>query len=1012
MERALDPSQNHSQQHRPITESVSTTAHIEIKDDDDDDDDDFQQDSRRRRRRIKANKPTLKQPPAVDKDGNVDDIEMDELLKDFDTLDNNKSDTPIRRVKDSGENTAVAIDLCSEFDDDDLDVIDLSDLDDLDDLDMSIDMMDTSTALCSSNITQAEPEHKRGSQANRVGLLVNKRQRTSDSTRPTPSPAPSTEPTVARSPSNTGLSSFPYSQEREYHARDSDHDDIQLIEDDIGNESARVNNIPTSNPNVIIDSAGIGERLEYLTKEKAQISDHICDLEFDDEIGNENEISLLRQKRIDIMKEIKALKERTKDSQPTTTVTPPAAPTPAPVPAPVPTADYNQSGNYDPQPTVSKVSHNNDVGRYTKTNLIQPSDPEPNRQAVNYPWTKDVKKALHQVFHMESFRSRQLEAINATLQGKDVFVLMPTGGGKSLCFQLPAIVLKGTTRGVTVVVSPLLSLMQDQVEHLVHWGVPALSLTGTLSAPKRKKVFEEVNQNEPRLRLLYVTPEMLNRSSQTQSALDNLYRRNQLARFVVDEAHCLSQWGHDFRPDYTQIGVFHQKYPDIPFMALTATANAKVRMDIVSNLHMHGCTTITSSFNRPNLLYEIRPKTKQVVADIHALIMSRHPGESGIIYCTSKKSCEEIAARLRAEFSLKAEHYHAGLEKEDRAMVQRKWQHNELQVVVATVALGMGIDKPDVRFVIHYSLPNSLEGYYQETGRAGRDGKPAICVMFYAYGDKRSVEFMIDKGDGDAELKDRQRQQLRQVVQFCANVADCRRQLILSYFGEQFDKSKCQKTCDNCRRQTHGQVVEKDLTKETRALIQTIEAQISNSQPTTLLQLIDIVKGSKNQKTLGRGDHRMPGYNVGKSLSKSDAERLCHHLVLRQVFDEYCMSNAMGFASAYLKLGPAAKRVMDGQLQVTLQLTDPDLTKTTGPKARKAKNARSGGRTLPSTSTSSTSRRGNNSRTGLSWNSDTISGGAQQSTVVTNSTSSHFQGSRSGGGSGGSSIKPMSIKNR
>ncbi|KAJ2740201.1 ATP-dependent DNA helicase sgs1, partial [Coemansia sp. BCRC 34301] len=368
---------------------------------------------------------------------------------------------------------------------------------------------------------------------------------------------------------------------------------------------------------------------------------------------------------------------------------------------------------------------------------------------------------------------------------------------------------------------------------------------------------------------------------------------------------------------------------------------------------------------------------------------------SGIIYCTSKKNCEMMAHDLRTRYRLRAEHYHAGLDKEDRARVQQAWQHNELQVIVATIAFGMGIDKPDVRFVIHHSLPNSLEGYYQETGRAGRDGKAAICVLFYSFRDKASVDFMIDRGDGDWEVKERQRQQLRQVVQFCENITDCRRQLVLSYFGEQFDVEKCNKSCDNCRKQSQTTLVEANMAREACALIETVQTLASRGHKTTLLQLTDIFRGAKTKRIMDRGDDSLPAYGMGKGLTRTDADRLCQHLVLRQVLDEFCESNAAGYVCTYVRLGAAASRISSGQLPVLLQLTN----------TKQAKAAAGGSKTGKSATKQAAASK-------MSGSSRSNAGGMDAAqTVVTRDTSTHFglAASKAGGNSraAATSIKPM-----
>jgi len=498
---------------------------------------------------------------------------------------------------------------------------------------------------------------------------------------------------------------------------------------------------------------------------------------------------------------------------------------------------------------------------------------------MQHKWSADVLNSLHKTFNLKGFRNNQLEAINATLSGKDVFVLMPTGGGKSLIYQLPSIIHSGKTRGVTVVVSPLLSLMQDQVDHLAELGIMAINLNGDCTPAQKRMVFEQLRSDnvEDVIQLLYITPEMLAKNEAMVNTLARLNDRGKLARLVVDEAHCVSQWGHDFRPDYKTIGTLRDRLPRLPLMALTATATKEVRADVIHNLKMQGCEPFTQSFNRPNLTYIVRPKVKGLVDEITNIIQKDYPDKTGIIYCLSKASCEQVADKLR-EDRINARHYHAGMTPPERIKIQKDWQARKIKVIVATIAFGMGIDKADVRFVIHHTLPKSLEGYYQETGRAGRDGKISGCYLFYSYKDTQSLYRMINDGEGDWQQKQRQRAMLRNVVQYCENKHDCRRKQVLAYFNEIFSEEDCNGTCDNC---SSGVAYFKiDVTTEAVKALKLVNDL--QSSKVTLLHCVDVFRGSTIKKIIEMGHKHLDGYGEGKHFQRGDCERLFHLLVSRE----------------------------------------------------------------------------------------------------------------------------------
>ncbi|BAE57500.1 unnamed protein product [Aspergillus oryzae RIB40] len=498
----------------------------------------------------------------------------------------------------------------------------------------------------------------------------------------------------------------------------------------------------------------------------------------------------------------------------------------------------------------------------------------------HHPWSKDVKSVLKDRFHLRGFRLNQLEAIDATLSGKDTFVLMPTGGGKSLCYQLPSIVKSGTTRGVTIVISPLLSLMQDQVYHLRQLEIKAYLLNGETQKTERQWIMSTLSSSdaEGHIELLYITPEMVNKNQTLIRNLERLNNRHRLARIVIDEAHCVSQWGHDFRPDYKELGGLRAQLPGVPMMALTATATENVKVDVIHNLKMEGCDIFTQSFNRPNLTYEVRQKKKgnELLASIADTIKSSYHNKSGIVYCLSRDTCQKVAKSLRDDYRIKAEHYHAGMKPDERAEVQQRWQAGRSHVIVATIAFGMGIDKPDVRFVIHHSLPKSLEGYYQETGRAGRDGKRSGCYMYYCYRDSMTITRMIDSSDGSKQQKNRQRQMLRNVVQFCENKSDCRRVQILAYFNEHFRREDCNASCDNCKSDSVFEL--RDFSQHAASVIKVVRYFEQSKENVTLSYCVNIFRGSA--KKFRSPQHRQaPGYGEGSSLEMGEAERLFYHLL-------------------------------------------------------------------------------------------------------------------------------------
>ncbi len=454
------------------------------------------------------------------------------------------------------------------------------------------------------------------------------------------------------------------------------------------------------------------------------------------------------------------------------------------------------------------------------------------------------KEILRRYFGYSEFRQLQQDIILDVLKGKDVLVLMPTGGGKSLCYQYPSLVFKG----LTIVVSPLISLMKNQVDSLRSNGIPAEYINSSLNYEDIIKIKSALVQN--RVRLLYIAPERL-----TIPTFLSFLKGLKISLFAIDEAHCISEWGHDFRPEYRQLKIIGTSFPDVPIIALTATATLKVREDIINQLELKDCKKYIASFNRENLVYHVRPK-QEAFRQIIEFLKTR-PGESGIIYCYSRKSVESLVENLKAA-GFRALPYHAGLSASVRSTNQEKFIKDDVDVLVATIAFGMGIDKPNIRFVIHHDLPKNLEAYYQETGRAGRDGLRSDCVLLFSYGDRQKIEYFINQM---ANEKERQiaHDKLMDIINFCQTTV-CRRKPLLGYFGEEYDEEKCG-GCDNCLMPEE----EMEATGEILTILSCIEELGENFG---INYCIDVLTAGKSSRILHNGHASLRSYGAGKNLPK------------------------------------------------------------------------------------------------------------------------------------------------
>ncbi|WP_313285577.1 DNA helicase RecQ [Stutzerimonas kunmingensis] len=500
-----------------------------------------------------------------------------------------------------------------------------------------------------------------------------------------------------------------------------------------------------------------------------------------------------------------------------------------------------------------------------------------------------AQRILKDVFGYDAFRGNQGAIIERVGSGGDALVLMPTGGGKSLCYQVPALLREG----LAVVVSPLIALMDDQVATLDELGVSAVALNSTLSADEQREIAERIRRNE--IKMLYLAPERL-----VQPRMLAFLQRLDIALFAIDEAHCVSQWGHDFRPEYMQLGQLAELFPGVPRIALTATADKRTREEIVQRLHLENAERFLSSFDRPNIFYRIVPKEqprKQLLG-----FLAERRGDAGIVYCMSRKKVDDLAAFL-SEQGFPALPYHAGLPNELRAYHQKRFLNEEGLIMVATIAFGMGIDKPNVRFVAHLDLPKSLEAYYQETGRAGRDGLPADAWMAYGLQDVIFLKQMLNNSEGDERHKRVEQHKLDAMLALCEETR-CRRQALLAYFDEELPKP-CGH-CDNC-------VDGVQTWNATEPARQALSAIYRSGQRYGVGHLVDILLGRDNDKVRGLGHQHLSVFGMGKALAEAEWRSLFRQLVARGLADV----DLDGFGG--LRLSDSCRPLLRGEVNLELR---------------------------------------------------------------------------------------------
>ncbi|CAF1376637.1 unnamed protein product [Adineta ricciae] len=531
----------------------------------------------------------------------------------------------------------------------------------------------------------------------------------------------------------------------------------------------------------------------------------------------------------------------------------------------------------------------------TDTNLVE------QWQRTDFPWSSKVEHIRTNIFNIPSFRQWQLETINVTLSNRDCILIMPTGGGKSLCYQLPAII----TDGITIVVSPLISLVEDQVYALKKLNIDARSLN--TSTPREEQteimhILDGQKKIDSTLKILYLTPEKIAKSKTIMAKLQKLYETQRFARLIVDEVHCVSQFGHDFRPDYKYLSIFKRQFPNVSILGLTATATTKVINDVQQILNIPKCILFRAPFNRKNLFYEVIHKSdvgKDAFNELVNCIQHRFDKQSGIVYCLSQKDAEDVCCELQRhgmyedDVGIKAGCYHAGLSGPSRTQVHERWIKNQVHVICATIAFGMGIDKPDVRFVIHHSLSKSIENFYQESGRAGRDDKESHCILFFRFGDVfrlAPMAFSDKSGNGLTNLYS--------MISYCLNESECRRKLIAKYFDEVWQSNDCNHMCDICTRPS-TYISKRNCSQEAAMIVEYLEK--NSKQRFTPLKLVEHLS--------------IP------TMIKIDIQRLILQLIIDQYLKEdfhFTPYNTV----CYVVPGPKAKYVHDEHCEIVIDMIE------------------------------------------------------------------------------------------